>query len=455
MNKHTIAAIATPPGKGGIGIIRISGNEALRISEKVLRKKPKDRIAEFSRFYDINGSVIDEGIALFFKGPNSFTGEDVLELQGHGGSFVLESVLEAVINFGARAATPGEFSKRSFLNGKIDLVQAESILSLINAKSEETAREAIKSLQGGLSKKLKNISQKITALRVAIESIIDFSDDASFIVEDSTISKANKLLNLLNDVISSLQTKSSLNENLNIAILGRPNSGKSSILNALSGQNTSIVTDIPGTTRDVLKENVRINGVPVVIIDMAGTRHSKFLSMENSINRIEQQGIKQIKSTIVNSDILLLLEDKTLDFEEESIERFVDFIKKPHIVVENKVDLVFIEDSLYAPENIKNVKVSAKNLTGINFLKSKIKQLISSNSIKQENMLTARRRHIEALRMCRSAIMSAMTNLENFTTIDLVAEDLREAQKFIFEITGEVTNEDILSDIFKGFCIGK
>jgi len=436
----TIAAIATPPGKGGIGIIRISGPNTLKIARIVLGSQPKQRLAIFSNFSNASGEIIDQGVAIFFKSPHSFTGEDVLELQGHGGSVIMDRLLKTVIEQGARVAQPGEFSQRAFLNGKIDLSQAEAVSDLINASSEEAAKSAVRSLQGAFSERIHSLLQKLTHLRMLIEAAIDFSEEEIDFIDTLSIRKELKeLLAQIGEVKKGTRQGVLLQEGLQIVIAGEPNTGKSSLLNKLTNRESAIVTDIPGTTRDVIRESIQIDGLPVHIVDTAGIRSTS--------NAIEQEGIRRAKEVISTADLVLLMQDATRPNEVPI------YFDKPTIIIQNKIDLLVEKSSSKEIESGFLIRLSVKTEDGLDLLKYHVKQFAGYRA--EEGQFIARRRHIDALVRCEEFILKTLQQVEVRAGFELLAEELLWAQNSLSEITGKFTNEDLLDRIFMTFCIGK
>ena len=457
---ETIVAIATAPGRGGVGIVRISGKEAAAIAEKILGFKPKPRYAHYGPFKDPTGMVLDEGIALFFPNPHSFTGEDVLELQGHGGPVVLDLIMQSCMALGARAARPGEFSERAFLNDKMDLTQAEAIADLIDSASEQAARCALRSLQGVFSKKVHNLLDQLTYLRVYVEAAIDFpEEEIDFLSDGKVEAMLEELKTSVATVLHEANQGAIMREGMSVVIVGRPNAGKSSLLNALAGNERAIVTDIAGTTRDVLKEHIHIDGMPLHIIDTAGLRQAE--------NEVERIGIERAWQEIEQADRVLLMVDSSTGeadpekllhaiYDEQGLRLQADqFIEKHRLtVVRNKADLSaenigFDDQGLYP-----TVTMSAKHNQGVDALRDHLKQVMGYNSTAEGGFL-ARRRHIEALKQAQQSILTGERQLQGMGAGELLAEDLRVAQQALSEITGEFTADDLLGEIFGSFCIGK
>jgi tRNA modification GTPase len=442
---NTICAIASGLGQAGIGIIRVSGPEAIDIAKKILGYKPKPRFAHYGNFFIQDGEIIDKGVALFFPAPNSFTGEDVVEFQGHGGVNVMNSLLEAVILSGAKAAEPGEFSKRAFLNGKMDLVQAEAVADLISANSRQSARSALRSLSGEFSLMVSEINNSITDLRVFVEATIDFSDeDIDFLESHKVIDKLINIEEKLINIISSAKQGAILREGLYVVIAGKPNAGKSSLLNALTLQSTAIVTDEAGTTRDILRETININGMPLNVIDTAG--------LHTSDNKIEKEGIKRAHVEIERADAVVLV------FDAQEKEADLSILPKgvediPILLVKNKSDLT--NESVSRSNNLGTVELtlSAKNALGIDLLRNELANIAGYKDL-GENVVLARKRHLIALQSALSYIRNGSEQLSNSAS-ELLAEDLRQASLQLGSITGEFSSDDLLGEIFSSFCIGK
>ena len=441
---ETICAIASAIGQSGIGIVRVSGPLAKSTSKKILQADLKPRYAYYGAFYDQN-NVIDKGVAIFFPGPNSYTGEDVVEFQGHGGTSVLRKILEITMSSGVRLAEPGEFSKRAFLNGKMDLIQAEAIQDLIQSNSEESALSAVRSLTGEFSIKINQVLSELISLRVFIEATIDFSDEEIDFIESHEVS--NKLHTLKESLLDIQQTATQgaiLRDGIHVAIAGKPNAGKSSLLNMLTKESSAIVTDIAGTTRDVLKETIHIDGMPIHIIDTAG--------LHDSDDVVEQEGIRRAHNEINNADIILLVFDSRDSKANLSI--LPNSVKnKPKILVRNKIDLAGNKSSVKKVGNITEISISAKNGDGIDTLRESLSEFAGLNS-GIEGVFVARKRHLDAIEETLEFINSASSQL-NSGSSELVAEDLRQAGMKLGQITGEFSSDDLLGEIFSSFCIGK
>ncbi|ARD24428.1 tRNA uridine-5-carboxymethylaminomethyl(34) synthesis GTPase MnmE [Shewanella japonica] len=449
----TIVAQATAPGRGGVGIIRISGDKAADVAQQVLGHLPKTRYADYCDFKNAAGDVIDQGIALFFKGPNSFTGEDVLELQGHGGQIVLDMLIKRVMEVdGLRIAKPGEFSEQAFMNDKLDLTQAEAIADLIDATSEQAAKSALNSLQGEFSDEVHQLVEQVTNLRLYVEAAIDFPDEEVDFLSDGKI--ANSLYNIidkLDSVQASAKQGSIIREGMKVVIAGRPNAGKSSLLNALAGKESAIVTEIAGTTRDVLREHIHLDGMPLHIIDTAGLR--------DTADTVEKIGIERAWDEIATADRVLFMVDGTTTTDVNPHEIWPGFIdrlpaKLGVTVVRNKADLTG-EPVMTTDEHGYNVyRISAKTGLGVDELKQHLKSLMGYQS-NLEGGFIARRRHLEALDLASNHLQLGKEQLEVYLAGELLAEELRMAQMALSEITGKFTSDDLLGKIFSSFCIGK
>ncbi|MCP5157940.1 MAG: tRNA uridine-5-carboxymethylaminomethyl(34) synthesis GTPase MnmE [Gammaproteobacteria bacterium] len=443
----TIAAIATPPGRGGVGIIRISGPRSATIAEAVCGTLPTPRQAALRRFCTDDGSILDEGIALYFPAPHSFTGEDVLELHGHGGPVVMDLLLARVLELGARPARPGEFSERAFLNDKLDLAQAEAIADLIASTTAEAARAAVRSLEGEFSRHIDALVEALIELRMYLEAAIDFPEEEIDFLADGLMAER---LHALRERLDTLQRVAGqgrlLRDGMTVVIAGRPNAGKSSLLNHLSGRETAIVTDIPGTTRDVLREQIAIDGMPLHVIDTAGLR--------DSFDLVEQEGMRRAWAEIETADRILLLVDDRQGFTAEDRALRERLPAQTEVtIVHNKIDLTGREPMLQLADGSHAVWLSAKTGTGLPLLCEHLKACMGYHG--GEGTLMARRRHLEALTRAAAALAAADEQLTLFRAGELAAEELRHAQNALGEITGAFTNEDLLGRIFSSFCIGK
>lgn len=446
-NNDTIAALATPPGRGGIAIVRVSGPAVLHVTQVLLKTHLVPRQASYLPFYDDHDSIIDEGIAIFFPNPHSFTGEDILELQGHGGPVVVDLLMQQLLKLGVRLARPGEFSERAFLNGKMDLTQAEAIADLINANSAQAARSAIRSLQGEFSREIHELNEKVIHLRMYIEAAIDFSDEEIDFLADDKIKQS--MLTIMNDLTSIRQKAKQgtlLREGITAVIVGEPNVGKSSLLNALSGKEVAIVTDIPGTTRDVLRDYILIDGMPMHIIDTAGLRDSQDV--------VEQEGIRRAYKEMTQADLVIYVTDAAKSIDETKLTELKQNSTQHFILVRNKIDLVNEQPQIIKDADQKLVSLSVKMNQGIELLKQCIKDSSGFHG-GDEGIYLARRRHLDALDRVGEHLQSANCQLANGINGELAAEDLRQAQLALNEITGEFTADDLLGRIFSSFCIGK
>ncbi|GHA14320.1 tRNA modification GTPase MnmE [Arenicella chitinivorans] len=436
----TIAAIATPPGRGGVGVIRISGPDALEIGERLCDKKLIARKAIYAEFKDETQATLDSGIALFFAGPKSFTGENVVEIQGHGGPVVQDLLLATIIRLGARQAKPGEFSERAFHNDKLDLAQAEAIADLIDSSTAEAAKGAMRSLQGEFSAKVHALLERLVHLRMYVEAAIDFPDEEIDFLADAKVQSAIEALQTdLRTTLYQAGQGAVLRNGLRLVIAGKPNAGKSSLLNALSGHDAAIVTDIPGTTRDVIRETISIDGLPVHIIDTAGLRESE--------DQVEQIGVQRAHQAIDEADHVLLVVDA-----QDVSNNIVAISHASQSTVINKIDL--LPDPLSIKNGVDSVYVSAKTGAGIDELKAHIKEL-AGFSQGGETLYTARRRHITALEQAQAAVDRGLEQLRVYRAGELLADELLQAQNALNSITGEFTADDLLGEIFAGFCIGK
>ena len=441
----TICAIASAIGQSGIGIIRVSGPLVKSIFKQILQTNLKPRYAYYGPFYDYEGSVIDKGVAIFFPGPNSYTGEDIVEFQGHGGASVLRKLLETITDSNVRLAEPGEFTKRAFLNGKMDLIQAEAVQDLIQSNSEESALSAVRSLTGEFSTKINELLSELISLRVFVEATIDFSDEEiDFLESHEVSSKLYALKKSLKDILNTATQGAILRDGIYVAIAGKPNAGKSSLLNSLTKQSSAIVTDIAGTTRDVLKETIHVDGMPVHIIDTAG--------LHNSNDVIEQEGIRRANMEIKNADIILLVYDS--NDSEFDLTILPDSVKdKPKILVRNKIDLVGLKPSVQKVDHVLEIAISAKNGEGVDLLQDALSEFAGLNAT-AEGIFLARKRHINAIEETLVFISNAIDQLKQGSS-ELVAEDLRQAGLQLSQITGEFSSDDLLGEIFSSFCIGK
>ncbi len=451
--KETIVAQATAPGRGGIGILRVSGPLATEVAQAILGKCPKPRMADYLPFKDADGTILDQGIALYFKSPNSFTGEDVLELQGHGGQVVLDLLLKRILQIdGIRLARPGEFSEQAFLNDKLDLAQAEAIADLIDATSEQAARSALKSLQGEFSKKVNELVDSVIYLRTYVEASIDFPDEEiDFLADGKIEANLRGIINQLEDVRAEAKQGSILREGMKVVIAGRPNAGKSSLLNALAGREAAIVTDIAGTTRDVLREHIHIDGMPLHIIDTAGLR--------DATDEVERIGISRAWTEIEQADRIILMLDSS-DPESADLSKVrSEFLAKlpstlPVTIVRNKIDLNGEQASESEQGGYQIISLSAQTHDGVKLLRDHLKQAMGFQTGIEGGFL-ARRRHLDALEKAAEHLQIGLVQLTEFHAGELLAEELRLVQSYLSEITGQFTSDDLLGSIFSSFCIGK
>lgn len=449
----TIAAQATATGRAGVGIIRVSGPAVSAVASAILGKVPKPRTAEYLPFLDAQQQTLDQGIALYFPGPNSFTGEDVLELQGHGGPVLLDMLLRRVLDIkDVRIARPGEFSERAFLNDKLDLTQAEAIADLIDASSEQAARSAMQSLQGEFSRKIHDLVEKVIYLRIYVEAAIDFPDEEIDFLSDGKV--AGDLAEIIADLagIQKQATQGSiLREGMRVVIAGRPNAGKSSLLNALAGREAAIVTEIAGTTRDVLREHIHIDGMPLHIIDTAGLREAT--------DKVEQIGIERAWQEIEQADRVLFMVDGTTTNATSPAEIWPDFMSRlPKdlglTVIRNKADLTGETTGASQNGDYPVFHISAKTNSGIEELRDHLKACMGFDA-NTEGSFTARRRHLDALERAAEHLAIGDAQLHNHLAGELLAEELRLTQQHLNEITGEFSSDDLLGRIFSSFCIGK
>jgi len=443
----TIAAQATAPGRGGVAIVRVSGPLVATIMHAVLGRELSPRLATHLDFRNALDETIDTGIAIFFPNPHSFTGEDVLELQGHGGPVVVDLILQRILELGARLARPGEFSERAFLNGKMDLAQAEAVADLINASSRQAARSAMRSLQGEFSQEIQSLNEKVIHLRMYIEAAIDFIDEEIDFLSDANI--ANQLEDIathLTTIQAKAQQGSFLREGITAVIAGEPNVGKSSLLNYLSGKEVAIVTDIPGTTRDVLRDYVLIDGMPMHIIDTAGLRESDDI--------VELEGIRRAYHEMEKADVVLYVMDASKPSQMNKTHLSPALNHCPIIYIQNKIDLTNQTPEKLEDEGKIVISLSVKSGAGIELLKNHIKSQVGYESA-AEGIYLARRRHLDALKRTQTHVLASSQQLSENRAGELAAEELRLAQHSLCEITGEFTADDLLGRIFSTFCVGK
>ncbi|MDD2161420.1 tRNA uridine-5-carboxymethylaminomethyl(34) synthesis GTPase MnmE [Pseudomonas sp. MIL19] len=450
---ETIAAVATAQGRGGVGIVRVSGPMAGQLAAAICQRDLKPRYAHYGPFFADAEQVLDEGLALYFPGPNSFTGEDVLELQGHGGPVVLDLLLRRCVQLGARLARPGEFSERAFLNDKLDLAQAEAIADLIEASSEQAARNALRSLQGEFSRRVHGLTERLINLRIYVEAAIDFpEEEIDFLADGHVLSLLEGVRNDLTGVLREAGQGALLRDGMTVVIAGRPNAGKSSLLNALAGREAAIVTEIAGTTRDVLREHIHIDGMPLHVVDTAGLRDTE--------DQVERIGVERALKAIGEADRILLVVDATAPEANDPFALWPEFLdQRPDpakvTLIRNKADLsgesVVLEVS---NDGHVTISLSAKSTQGLDLLREHLKACMGYAQT-SESSFSARRRHLEALRKAATHLEHGHAQLTLAGAGELLAEDLRMAQQALGEITGAFSSDDLLGRIFSSFCIGK
>jgi len=453
-DKDTIAAIATAPGRGGIGIIRLSGTRARQIGQTIARLTFTPRLAHYCHFYDDEGSAVDSGICLYFPAPHSFTGEDVVEVQAHGGPIILDLLLQNCCLLGSRLARPGEFSERAYLNDKIDLAQAEAIADLINSTTEQAARNASRSLQGEFSREIDKLVALVMQLRVYVEAAIDFPEEEIDFIQDGQVrERLQGVEEQLQAVLSQARQGSLLQEGMKLVIAGRPNAGKSSLLNALSGQDTAIVTAIEGTTRDVLREQIQLDGMPLHIVDTAGLRDSN--------DEVEREGIRRAWREMESADHILLVVDGSDPVVSESKAGRIWPEKDQHLtrgipvtIVRNKCDISGRQATLNSDGESTVIELSAKTGVGLDLLRQHLKSCMGYQQ-NLEGCFSARRRHLLSLQEALGYLHAGQQQLLEAGAGELLAEDLRLCQNSLGEITGEVSSDKLLGEIFSSFCIGK
>jgi tRNA modification GTPase len=450
---ETIAAVATAQGRGGVGIVRVSGPLAAKLAEAICQRELKPRYAHYGPFFADAQQVLDEGLALYFPGPNSFTGEDVLELQGHGGPIVLDLLLRRCVQLGARLARPGEFSERAFLNDKLDLAQAEAIADLIEASSEQAARNALRSLQGEFSRRIHGLTERLIGLRIYVEAAIDFpEEEIDFLADGHVLTLLDGVRTDLAGVLREAGQGALLRDGMAVVIAGRPNAGKSSLLNALAGREAAIVTAIAGTTRDVLREHIHIDGMPLHVIDTAGLRATE--------DQVERIGVERALKAIGEADRILLVVDATAPEADDPFALWPEFLdQRPDpgkvTLIRNKADLsgesVAIE---VCSDGHVTISLSARSSDGLDLLRDHLKACMGFQQT-SESSFSARRRHLEALRQASTHLEHGHAQLTLAGAGELLAEDLRMAQQALGEITGAFSSDDLLGRIFSSFCIGK
>lgn len=446
-HQDNIVAVATATGYAGIGVIRVSGiNLSPLVTQLCHKDNLKPRYAHYGDYYDHAGAVIDSGLIIYFPAPNSFTGEEVLELQGHGSPVVLNMLLKRCLELGCRMAEAGEFTRRAYLNGKIDLVQAESIADLIHAESEAEAKGALKSLHGEFSQQIGRISERLINLRMFVEATLDFpEEDLEFIANAKIRDKLAVVQQEIHNLLGTTQQGVILNNGADIVIVGRPNVGKSSLLNALANEEVAIVTDIAGTTRDIVRQKIIIDGIPFNIIDTAGIRVTQDV--------VEKIGIERALQAAASADLAMILIDDSIGMSEED-RRIIDQLPAnlPRLYLHNKIDLSGGAAKVMAVDGETNIYLSAKHKQGIDLLRSKLLSLIGWNKSTAGDIYLARTRHLDAM---RKTVKHIDYGFEMWEHLEILAEELRYAHSSLGEITGEFTADDLLGVIFSEFCIGK
>jgi tRNA modification GTPase len=451
----TIIAQVTPQGNGGVYILRISGKKSFQVSQDVLRKKLKPRYASYSNFFDINQEILDQGIGIWFPAPNSYTGEDVLELQGHGNNFLANLLIKRILKIpGIRISRPGEFSERAFLNNKIDLIQAEAISDLINSSSEASIKASLKSLSGSFSCHVNKIIKKIIDIRVLIESELDFSEeDINTHIQKIFLKKIKKIIFDLENLLFISENRNIIKEGVKVVIAGFPNTGKSSFFNFLSCKKCSIVTDIKGTTRDLIYNKIYFNKNLIELVDTAGIRKTQ--------DKIENIGIDLAKKKIFDADILLFLMDVTQN-KKQQIEKFFKIIKNIPasiniVLIFNKIDLINIYPHVSTYKNINCIYLSIKKKIGLEIFYKYLKEILKkyNHSFFGESVFLARQRHLEELSLAKKELVLGKNEWKKSKNYEIIADYLKNAQNFLNKITGKVYSQDILNKIFSNFCIGK
>jgi tRNA modification GTPase len=441
----TIVAIASPPGRGAVGVIRLSGSDVPRIAAEVLGEVPVPRVARLARFKDLDGATLDQGLALFFPAPASFTGEHVLELQGHGGAVILDLLLQRLLALGARLARPGEFSERAFLNGKMDVAQAEAVADLIDAGTATAARAAARSMQGEFSIRVAALQAALVELRTQVEAAIDFPDEDIDVAANTALrARLASVADAFESIESAARQGAMLRDGLTVVIAGKPNAGKSSLLNRLVGEDAAIVADLPGTTRDVLRHFVELDGLPLTLIDTAGLRAAA--------DPVEAEGIRRARVEMQRADRLLYVVDASLGETEGEVPSRPAGVPAeiPLTLVVNKIDLIGASARLVECGSMTTIYVSARTGEGQDLVRAHLKQ--SAGYAGDAGALSARRRHLDALARAHALLQRAALALDQS---ELFAEELRLAHRALGEITGEFTSDDLLGEIFGSFCIGK
>ena len=450
-SSDTIVAVASAAGRGAVGVIRVSGSQVPQIAAGILGTLPAPRVARLSKFLDAQGRSLDEGLALYFPSPASYTGEHVLELQGHGGALVVDMLLKRLLELGCRMARPGEFSERAYLNGKIDIAQAEAIADLIDAGTTAAARAAVRSMQGEFSARIADLKDRITQLRIYVEAAIDFPDEeVDFLSGEALRERLAAVFGAFESITAAARQGALLREGLNVVIAGKPNAGKSSLLNKLAQDEVAIVTDVPGTTRDVLRRQVHLDGLPVNLIDTAGLR--------TAVDVVEAEGVRRARSEIAKADRVLYVLDAAAGADEPPASASELAQLPPEIpvtLVFNKIDLSGTSPRFEAAAaGPARIYLSALTGAGLSLLREHLKESAGYDAA-ESGVFTARRRHLDALGRARRHAQDAADILSSTRAFELFAEDLRLAQQALGEITGEFTSEDLLGEIFSSFCIGK
>jgi tRNA modification GTPase len=447
----TIVAVATAPGRGAVGIVRVSGADVPRIARAVLGREPAPRLATYASFLAEDGTAIDSGLALYFRTPASFTGEHVLELQGHGGAVVLNLLVERLVQLGCRRARAGEFSERAFLNGKLDMAQAEAVADLINAGTAAAARAAVRSLQGEFSRRIGALQAALSELRVYVEAAIDFPDEEIDFLDDPRIeSRVAAILAGYAELLGAAKQGLLLREGMTLAIAGKPNAGKSSLLNAIVGEDVAIVSEHAGTTRDVLRRTIELDGLPLHLVDMAGLRDAS--------DAVELEGIRRAHQEIRSADRILYLADVSVPGEDSmpGLHAQLDALPSgiPVTVIFNKIDIVGLSAQILSDTAPAQLYLSAHSGAGLDLLRAHLKRCVGYEGA-ETGALSARSRHLDALRRALASTRAAEQALRRTGAVELFAEELRAAQRALGEITGDLTSEDLLGQIFGSFCIGK
>jgi len=444
----TIVAVATPPGRGAIGVVRLSGPRATEIARALCGDLPPARTVALRHFRDAGGEAIDEGLVLCFAAPASFTGEDVVELQGHGGPVVLQAIVAAACAAGARIAQPGEFSERAFVNGRLDLAQAEAIADLIDAGTRDAARAALRSLDGALSGRVQALAEELTALRVYVEGALDFSDeDVDWLADSALQTRVAALRAQLQRLLADAGRGRRLRDGLTVALTGRPNVGKSTLLNRLAGAEVAIVTDIPGTTRDLLRENLDLDGLPLTLVDTAGLRESD--------DPVEREGVRRARAALAQAEAALFIVEAPAGVTADDAALLAGLPGAlPTLVIHNKADLAARAPARWEQDGRVHLLLSAASGAGIELLVRELRRIAGLGDV-HEGVFSARQRHLDALRRTLAFVCDAEQRLREHANPELAAEELRLAHDALGEITGRMSSDDLLGEIFSRFCIGK